>query len=1118
MSKKNAHTQNSSSSDSTYLQNVTLKEGDVSKTMTQYLTNIRVVILVVLVLVAGGLTSFFTLPRTLNPNISIPIIFVSTALPGANPEDIESLVTIPLEDAVRGVSGIDTATSVSSQNSSSITLQFLSSVNADKAKQDVQSAVDTVTDLPGDATTPVVAKLDFEDQPIWSFALTSTADDASLLRYANTLRDRIESLTKIDRVVLRGFEEQEVQVTIDQDQINTLGINPTVLARSIQTAVNAQPAGTVITDESTFSLSIDPSATTLEELRNVIISANNATYRLGEIAVIAERPKPGTFGAYYTSGDNADIQRSVTFDIYKSLSERIDESYSDAQQLVETELAEQNDQFRIATITSTADDMNEQFSSLFRNFAVTIGLVFIVLLLFFGLRQAIVASFTIPLTFMGALLVMNTLGITLNFLSSFSLLLSLGLLVDVTIVILSAITSYYRTGRFSPREAGLLTWRDYSITLLVTTLTTVWAFFPLLLATGIIGEFIKPIPIVVSATLLSSLIVGLLIVLPFMIALLKPSVPRRVRIFLLILFILAFGILIWSLLSSLPFAPALFLLTFSLLGIVWISRKKIAQYFHKLLSGNGKFHFFKQCILSLVSDGLLHIDGLSHHYKRIISKIITTPELRKKTVIIVTLFFFFASGLVGFGLVRSEFFPKENQDFFYVQLELAKGTLIKETQKQALELAQKLSSKESIKEIHIQLATGISGDGALTSQGTYQALLTVRLFPKKDRSIASTTLAQSIRDEFANYPNGDISVFELSGGPPAGADIQITLLGEKSDTLNSLANQIITYLNDVPGTTNVKLSITGGTPKIAVIPNMEILAQNNYSVDDAGLLLRTFANGFELASDVSFDDLADKRNVILRLDSELPAIENIGTLVAPQNPSGASLYSFGKLELQNNPSEITREDGKRSLTVTASVTEGFSIPDIGKNLETFAGNMTFPNGYSWKTGGVNDENAKSVQSILQAMVLAFLLILGTLVIRLGSYRKALIVLLVIPLALIGVFTIFALTGTPLSFPALIGVLALFGIVVNNSIIVVDKINQNLEQNMSQEEAIVDASASRLEPILLSSLTTIIGLIPITLSDPLWQGLGGAIIAGLLFSGTIMLFFIPVVYTMWFKEE
>jgi len=288
-------------------------------------------------------------------------------------------------------------------------------------------------------------------------------------------------------------------------------------------------------------------------------------------------------------------------------------------------------------------------------------------------------------------------------------------------------------------------------------------------------------------------------------------------------------------------------------------------------------------------------------------------------------------------------------------------------------------------------------------------------------------------------------------------------------------------------------------------------------VNDASLLLRTFANGYELDSDVSFKDLENDRDIVLRMSTENPKLENIGSLVAPQNPSGAPLYAFGRMELQPNPARITREEGKRSLSVTASVLDGYSSPEIGNQLTQFASTMNFPQGYSWKTGGVNEENEKSIQSILQAMVLAFLLILGTLVVQLRSYRKALIVLLVIPLALTGVFTIFALTGTPLSFPALIGVLALFGIVVNNSIILVDKINQNLRENMSQEEAIVNASASRLEPIFLSSMTTIIGLTPITLSDPLWQGLGGAIIAGLIFSGTIMLFFIPVVYAMWFKE-
>jgi multidrug efflux pump subunit AcrB len=231
------------------------------------------------------------------------------------------------------------------------------------------------------------------------------------------------------------------------------------------------------------------------------------------------------------------------------------------------------------------------------------------------------------------------------------------------------------------------------------------------------------------------------------------------------------------------------------------------------------------------------------------------------------------------------------------------------------------------------------------------------------------------------------------------------------------------------------------------------------------------------------------------------------------------LLSLGELVLKPNPTSITREDGDRTISVTAAVAEGFSVSTINGQLEQFAnGDLNLPTGYTWKTGGVNQENQQSVQSIIQAMALSAILILVTMVVQLGSFRQAIIVLLVIPLAISGVFVMFALTGTPLSFPALIGLLALFGIVVNNSIVVVDKINQNRTIGMSLVDAITDAAAGRLEAIFFSSLTTIIGLIPITLSDPIWRGLGGAIIAGLAFSGTIMLFFIPIVYYMWYQTE
>jgi HAE1 family hydrophobic/amphiphilic exporter-1 len=282
--------------------------------------------------------------------------------------------------------------------------------------------------------------------------------------------------------------------------------------------------------------------------------------------------------------------------------------------------------------------------------------------------------------------------------------------------------------------------------------------------------------------------------------------------------------------------------------------------------------------------------------------------------------------------------------------------------------------------------------------------------------------------------------------------------------------------------------------------------------------LRTYATGFTL-DDVNFDPTStQKEDIVFKLSQEPATLEAISALSVPTVTGPVPLLSLGTVQTKANPTVITREGGKRSLSVSASVTQGYSVSAKNKELLDYANSIQLPDGYSWKTGGVNEENAKSVQSILQAMVVAFILILVTMVVQFHSYRQAVIVLLVIPLAVSSVFMIFALTGTPLSFPALIGVLSLFGIVVTNSMFIVDKINLNIRQNMPFNEAIADAGASRLEPIILTKLCTIFGLLPITLAEPLWRGLGGAIISGILVSSTIMLLFIPVVYYSWFKPQ
>jgi multidrug efflux pump subunit AcrB len=1079
-----------------------------------YFNNIRIVVLFILVLILGGVFSYINVPRNLNPEVEIPIVFVSTALPGANSEDVESLVTIPLEDKIKGLSDIDTLSSTSTEGRSGITIQFFSDVDISKAEIDVQTAVSSVSDLPEDATDPIVNSLDFENQPIWTFSMVSNIDDVSLNKFSQELKDELENLSKIDRVETSGIENQEIQILIRPEIMKAIGVNVFALAQSIQSTISSHPAGSVNSDKNSFAISVDPSVNTIKDLRNLSVNINGTSYLLSDIAVISERPSPGQANAYLI-GEDRKTKKAITFNIYRNMSERIDRSFAEAKTLVNEKIQNQEGRFEIKTVYSTAKEIDEQFNSLTRNFSITMGLVFIMLLLFFGIRQALIASLAIPFSFLFSFISMQITDISLNFLSMFSLLISLGLLVDVTIVVVSAITSYYGSGKFSPIEAGLLVWKDLRITLLVTTITTVWAFSPLLLATGIIGEFIRPIPIVVSATLIGSLIVGLFITLPLVVAFLKPAVPKRVKIFLLALFSVSFigGILAFFIEN--PLITPIVIVSVIFLLVIYTIRKSFASIFYNFYKKPLTKKFFDSSA-KLFGRGVISFEGLSSHYRNIIERVICSKKARVKTLVIVVIFALFSFMLVPAGFVVNEFFPKEDADFIYVGVEFPVGTKLDITKKEALALAERFKNTQGLQSVQVQIGAKIGPDGNVSTGSEPDSVLyTLLLRPEKERSATSIAIAEKLRNEFKNYSQGEVSVVELSGGPPAGADINIKLLGPDLKVLDDYANQIVDYLNNQPGAANITKSIEGGASKIIVVPNRDQLVEDGLKNSDIGSFVRVFTNGFDLDNDVKLEDLSQERDIVLRVDENIQEVSSLGIVTDNEN---TSIAATGDFKLKANPSKINREDSKRTLSVSASVREGYAPTLVNEELESFANSLNLGSEYSWKTGGANEENEKSIQSILQAMILSFVLILATLVIQLGSYRKSVIVMLVIPLALSGVFIVFALTGTPLSFPALIGVLALFGIVVNNSIILIDKINLNLRSKMSLKDAIADASSSRLEPIALGSATTIIGLIPITLSDPLWRGLGGAIISGLIFSGTIMLFFIPVVYYSWFKNE
>ncbi len=1101
--------------ESSFLERLTFDQGLRDTLIASYFRNVRTIILIVLTLTGAGLVTFFSLPRELNPNIQIPIVFVATPFPGAGPEDVEKLVTVPLEDAVNGLSGVEKVSSVSKENVSTLNIEFSSGTDPEKAKSDIQSAIDGVNDLPEDAETPQVQVLDFQNQPVINFVLSGNVDGATLSRISDTLEERLKDLSGVESVSVSYRREDEINVILKPEVLTEKNLRPLTIASSIQSAISNHPAGNVSTDHTSFALTQSTAATSVADLRALPIVLNGDTIPLGTVATITQEPARNAPESFYADHDTT-ATRGIVFSVFKTDNADATETVASILDTATKLRTEYHDSFLFEPVFNGAQEIKKSFDQLFHDFALTILLVFTVLFTFFGLRQSVIAALAIPLTFLGTFLVMNASGISINFIALFSLLLALGILVDNAIVIISAMASYERTGKFTPDEVALLVWRDFRMVIFTTTITTVWAFLPLLLASGIIGEFIKPIPIVVSSSLAISAAIALLIVIPLMALLLKGSFPRRVVILTYTLLFLALAGLLFVLIPAGPAKIPLFVGALFILFLIGKVSKFVRSEFHQYEESH--FANFFRKFHELSQDGLFNFDPLAHRYERFIAGILDSKSARRKTIAALIIFSLFSYALVPLGYVVNEFFPEDNQDTIYISIELPKNTTLAESTKEAVSMLEELRDYPESRFVLAEIGAAPPTDNFVTGKDWNNLLFTMIMEKAKEREHTSGEIVADLNKKFASYNKGTFSASQLSGGPPAGSDIELKLLGDDLSKLQSYGAEVHQYLEKEPGIDKVSTSITSGSSKLVFTPSQEKLAENGLTENDTAFLLRTLGSGFTIKSDAHLKD--DTFDIVLRF-GEANALEHpevINTISVPTAHGPLPLKSLGDMTIEPNPTLITREDGKRTLSVSAGVAEGYSVSTINADLEKYADTLNLPDGYSWKTGGVNEENNKSVQSILKAMLLSAILIFGTMAIQFNSFRKALIVLLVIPLAVSGVFIMFSLFGIPLSFPSLIGILALFGIVVNNSIIMVDKINRNMESGLPLSQAISEGAASRLEPILLTALTTIVGLIPITLSDPIWQGLGGAIIAGLTFSGVAKLFFIPVIYRIWFTEK
>lgn len=1122
------------SSDYQYLEKLEFNPELRKSWLNFFVVNFRVVILLIILLTALGLFSYSRLPVESDPEVKIPIAVVTVAFPGASPADIEELVTKKLETEIAGLKDIEKITSNSRNSLASVTVEFSASADLDDSIRKLRDAAQNVKDdLPEDANDPIVSEISVDDTPIFSASLAGPYDGFTLRALAEDMQEELEKIPGVREVRVSGGDEKEFEIAYDPEKLAFYNLAPAQINQVVAAANTAVPGGNFEGERFNYSVRTDARFFDAATLANIPVfhGGNNSIVYLRDVAEVRERAIKRTVYSRF-SQDGKISQESISIEVIKKTGGSIIETADAAKVKLDEMITAAPEGVHYDITIDTAKEIRKNFDQLSHDFILTVILVFTILLLVVGLKEALVASLAIPLVFFATFGVMNWAGTSLNFLSMISLILALGLLVDDAIVVVSATKQYLKTGKFTPEEAVLLVLNDFKIVLLTTTLTTVWAFLPILFATGIIGEFIRSIPITVSVTLLASLIIALVINHPLAAVLERVRLGRR-SFFLYIFLLVALGAASLIFFVS-PFLKGIFL-SVLLLAIFWM-----LDWYRK--GGKEKLHANEELAQKEWSDdeaikakllrqgshidasfsekfmhGIVRFDKIIPVYERYLCRVLATKKSRVASLVLVAALLAAAIALPVTGIVKSEFFPVTDQELIFINLEAPTGLRLEENDKIVRQVEEKLLVYPEI----VNFSTIVGGSSSANQLGggsssSNLASITVKLKEKEDRDILSYDLAEVIRHDLEEIEGATISVESLGGGPPAGSAFEARIMGANLETLERIAGDLKPVLASIPGVVNADMSLKSSPADYTFAldhARMELLGVNAAAV---GATIRTAISGTEVTEILQE---GDETKVMARFsENKIPDLTTLTNLQI-NNAQGDSVFlkDVASVRLEPSVEKITRIDQTRTVLLSAGVS-GKTIPArvVAEFQNKVKDNYALPAGYEIVYGGENEQNAESVQSIIRAMAIALVLIVSTLVVQFNSFRKSFIVLVTIPLALIGVFVGLAVFRINLTFPGLIGIVALFGIVVKNAIILVDKINLNIRTGIPFKESIVDAGKSRIEAIFITSICTIVGITPVTISNETWLALGSAIIFGLALSSFFTLFVIPTLFYMLVK--
>lgn len=1084
-----------------------------------------------------GITTYINLPKDSYPEIKQPTIYVGTPYPGNSPVDMENLVTRQIEKEINSISEVNHINSTSVQDYSTIIVEFDPKTAVEDALTKVKDAVDKAKpelpdDLPSD---PNVFELDFSEFPIMNINLSGNYSMEELKDYAEILEDEIEKVSQVSKVEIRGIGEKEVKIKVDPYKLEARLLN----FGDIETAVSGEnvtlSGGNILDNETRRTIRVVGEFKDPQQLKDIVIKheKGNIVY-LGDVADIEFD--------YKEKESYARLKKEpvVMLDVIKRSGEnlllatdKINEILAKAKRdVLPSDL-------KVSITNDQSSFTKEMVSSLENNIISGVIVVVVVLLMFIGTRNAMFVGMAIPLSMFMTFLIIGAMGMTINMMVLFGMIMALGMLVDNGIVVVENIYRLREEG-YGMMEAAKLGVGEVAMPIISSTATTLAAFLPLAMWPGIEGEFMKILPMTLIIGLSSSLFVALVINPVFIARYMKLDGERKVnrkRILRDAAIVAAIGLL------------------FLFLKIFWLGNLLVVYVALLLLN---------VYVLVPASNRFQHsfLPKLENFYYRTISNALKgwNPVWYLGGTIGALFLSFIMMAVFPPDVI---YFPENDPKYANVFIEFPTGTDIEETNQFTKQIEDKVINIIQPYDDIIESVVGNVGQGTSDPQDMAavgqsdtpnKARITINFVDFKYRNGKSTTEAmEAVRDGIQGYPGVSVTVAKNVDGPPAGKPVTIEITGDEFTTLVDIADRMKNFINEsgIMGIEKLKYDLETGKPELIVDLDREKVRRFGLSTFTVASELRTSLFGKEISK---YKQGEDDYEIQLRLDDkyryDMDALMNKSVTFRDQTNGQihqVPISSVAKAELSTTFGNVKRKDLKRIVTLSSNVITGYNPAEINNQLRSALQDFKMPAGYEYKFAGEQEKQEEQMAFLMQSLLLAVFVIFLIIVAQFNKITPPLIIMSSVVFSITGVF--FGLIIFQMQFVimmTMVGIISLAGIVVNNAIVLIDFIE--LKRKRASEassgaketieeviESIKEAGKTRLRPVLLTAITTVLGLIPLAVginidfiklfssydadfylggdSVMFWSPLSWTIIFGLTFATFLTLVIVPVMYLL-----